>query len=98
MKDMQGIEWSEEHHAPSKKMKKDGTWVAKKGGDPVARKLYEDFQAPPSPGNYRNNETCPFDMFGIHWTPGEILPVPDEFVNEKRFKHAIELGCLVRVE
>lgn len=46
---------------------------------------------------FKNNETGPFDLFGIHWERGEVKPVPEDIQKEKQFKHAVKLGCLVEV-
>jgi len=46
---------------------------------------------------YQNMETNPLEIFGIKWAVGEVLPVPDSIKTEKKFKHAITLGCLKKV-
>ena len=45
---------------------------------------------------YLNTRKGEFEMFGVVWAPGEVKPVPEEIEREKKFKYAVQLGCLVK--
>lgn len=50
-----------------------------------------------SMGEFKNMYPGLFDISGIYFNTNQTQPVPDEIQKQKRFKHAVKLGLLVKV-
>ena len=46
---------------------------------------------------YRNDSKGRFAVYDLMWEVDQERPVPKEIENDKKFKHAVKLGCLVKV-
>ena len=51
----------------------------------------------PKQAVYRNVSGGRFAAYDLTWEVGQERPVIKEMENDKKFKHAVKLGCLVKV-